>query len=130
LNHPDAIGGGAAFGINDFGQVVGYYTDASGSTHAYQYAADSFISIDHPSSGGYTIAYGINNLGAIVGIYGSGTQHGFLLSGSTFTPLDVPGAVSIQTPLASMTPETSWVGMSIPRARHTDSYTLSAPSEH
>src|SRR5262245_58323137 len=51
--------------------------------------------LDVPGAVG-TVAAGINAAGtSIVGGYvdTSGTNHGFLWQGGTFTPLDVPGAV-------------------------------------
>ena len=45
-----------------------------------------------------TVATGINELGEIVGYYWGydGYEHGFLLSGGSFTTFDVPGAIEIE----------------------------------
>ena len=140
-----------AQGINDSGQIVGYYSDTSGVRHGFLLSGGAYTSIDCPSP--YTVsssAFGINNLGQIVGTcsapggvngaYGSTRSftvsagvlaflpdapgsyggastfaqginnngqivgwyadsclckgHGFLLSGASFTIIDVPGFVT------------------------------------
>ena len=84
-----------AFGINDAGQIVGTYTDASGG-HGFLLSSGSFTPIDDPSATLGTIARGINNTGQIVGLYNNvGIIHGFLLNNGTFTTIDVPAASRI-----------------------------------
>jgi probable HAF family extracellular repeat protein len=79
-----------ALGINDSGQVVGYYTSNAGD-RGFLYTAGSFTTINVPGAIG-TRAYGINDSGQIVGLAGN---HGFLLdTASSFTTIDVPGAAS------------------------------------
>jgi probable HAF family extracellular repeat protein len=83
--------GTTAIGINDAGQVVGGYTDASGNPHGFLRSIDgsSFTSIDFPGAGsGGTQALGINNSGQIVGIYfdSNGNQHGFITSAVPIYP--------------------------------------------
>src|SRR6266545_3274488 len=54
-----------------------------------------FTTLDVPGSTGGTTAFGINTSGQIVGAYGDGGgQHGFLLSGGSYTTLDVPGSTA------------------------------------
>jgi probable HAF family extracellular repeat protein len=61
------------------------------------YGQYTVTSIDAPTPSAETQAVGINNSGSIVGWYGgASTFHGFLYSNGSFTPLDVPGAVSTQ----------------------------------
>src|SRR2546429_29484 len=76
LDDPLATGGTQAFGINDFGQIVGSYVNASG-THGFLLSGNTWTTLDDPS-GGFTVAAGINDMGQIVGSYvnASGT-HGF-----------------------------------------------------
>ncbi len=100
-----AANSGAA-GINNNGQIVGFYYDSS-SEHGFLYDHGTFTSIDDPSSlpppgsssGGFTDtrAYGINDAGQIVGHYydyGGTGRHGFIRdpSGSSWTTLGYPGA--------------------------------------
>src|SRR5919201_54702 len=81
-----------ARGINDAGQIVGVYFDASNSEHSFLYSAGTFTTLAEPS--GTTIAFGINDAGQTVGEYEdvTGDAHGFLYSGGTFTTLDNPSA--------------------------------------
>jgi probable HAF family extracellular repeat protein len=66
-DHPN---GTVASGINDAGQVVGYYYSDRFTLHGFLYSGGIYTTIDHPaatphSSG--TAVTGINNLGQIVG---------------------------------------------------------------
>lgn len=82
-----------ACGVNDSGQIVGSYLDASSVWHGYELSGGVYTTIDVPFAGAtFTNAYGINNAGAIVGAWSnaSGT-FGFELSGGTYTSLQVPG---------------------------------------
>jgi probable HAF family extracellular repeat protein len=76
-----------AIGINDAGHIVGDYRSADGVFHGFLFANGVFTSFGDDLG-----ATDINNAGQIVGCYDTCTR-GFLLSGSTFTPVDVPGAV-------------------------------------
>ena len=80
-----------ATGINDVGQIVGYYRD--GTTFDYRgfvYTAGTFSVLDFP--GGSTSLSGINNSGQIVGDSLSG---GFLYSGGTITATSGPGGIAL-----------------------------------
>jgi probable HAF family extracellular repeat protein len=68
-------------GINDNGDIVGGYTDAARTTHAFLYSGGRYTTIDVPGSS-FTTAYGINNEGQIVGCY-MDTSHGFIDSGGS-----------------------------------------------
>jgi probable HAF family extracellular repeat protein len=65
-------------GINDFGEIVGYYYDVS-RVHGFLLSGGAFTTIDFPGAR-YTWCSAINNAGDIVGLY-QDTQgvHGFLL---------------------------------------------------
>jgi len=71
-------------GINDQGQIVGYYTDASGAAHGFLYSNGQFTTLDDPNAGTGnfqgTLASRINNAGQIIGEFvdGNNVQHGFL----------------------------------------------------
>lgn len=52
-------------GLNDLGQVVGTYTDASNAMHGFVYSGGNFQIIDDPLGIGSTMINGINNKGQI-----------------------------------------------------------------
>lgn len=85
-------------GINDAGQVVGWYYDARGKGHGYVRSADGglFRTVDHPRGVVETSVIGINNKGLISGFYIDGRKrtHGFVqaVDGGPFTEVDHPGA--------------------------------------
>jgi probable HAF family extracellular repeat protein len=70
------------------GVLVGLVLGVPGGAWALTY---SFTTIDVPQSTA-THAFGINGQGQIVGYFVDATgAHGFVLSGGSFTPFDVPG---------------------------------------
>ncbi len=79
-----------ALGINNSGQIVGLFGDASG-THGFLDAGGSFTTIDVSRTTG-TAAFGINDSGQIVGLFGHRLAHSFLDAGGSFTSIDIPGA--------------------------------------
>jgi probable HAF family extracellular repeat protein len=105
LDHPLAgsnfgngtANGTVALGINNKGQVVGYYFDVNGDQHGFLYADGNYTTIDHPQGAGHTAATDINNSGEIVGYYGdnlhNNAQHGFVYDSGTYTTLDDPSGV-------------------------------------
>jgi probable HAF family extracellular repeat protein len=80
LDGPLGVQGTFAEGINDLGQIVGYYADGNGLDHGFLYSGGTYSTIDDPNGAKGTIAYGINDHGAIVGTYvdAGGVSHGFL----------------------------------------------------
>jgi len=78
-------------GINDLGQVVGYYTDESGLYHGFLKDGDTLTSINYPGATG-TYLSDINNSGQIVGNYSDATHrwHGFLKEGNIYTEIIYP----------------------------------------
>src|SRR5919204_5126805 len=86
--------GTLASGINDTGQIVGTYADASG-VHGFLLSGGSYSTLDDPLAHQYTAAQGINGAGQIVGLYFSNTGlqtglHGFLYNKGVYTTLDDP----------------------------------------
>jgi probable HAF family extracellular repeat protein len=82
LDDPLALGGvTAATGINDAGDIVGYFTDGSNMTHGFVDIGGNFTTIDATASGP-TEVFGINNLGDLVGRYvdANGEVQGFVAS--------------------------------------------------
>src|SRR5262249_26133058 len=87
LDDPLATTTTVAWGINDLGQIVGYYVNATGD-HGFLYSGGFFTTIDDPfasdaSTTGFihgTHATGINNNGQNVGQYPDKNDryHGFL----------------------------------------------------
>jgi probable HAF family extracellular repeat protein len=86
-----------AFGINDAGQIVGTYSDASSRIHAFVRDPTSgiFTTLDDPN-GVNTVAFGINGTGQIVGYFqnNNGT-HGFVRDPTSgmFSTFDDPNGV-------------------------------------
>src|SRR5215475_8405171 len=84
--------------INERGDIVGEFIDASGVTRGFvRFSNGSFSDpiVDPNDTVGFTEGRGINNPRTVVGDYviSDGTVHSFLLSGDTFTEYDVPGTV-------------------------------------
>jgi uncharacterized membrane protein len=84
--------------INNSGQIVGFYFDASGVFHSYSQIGNQYTTITPPNESTvrpFSIATGINPQGQIVGAYRGtdGLSHGYLLSGGPYTSLDDPLAV-------------------------------------
>ena len=98
IDHPGAAGGAeggtAAGAINDRGQIVGNYLDASGIIHGFLLIAGSFSPIDVPGALDATEPGGIAAHGEIVGRFddNNGTEHGFTLIAGKFSTVDYPGA--------------------------------------
>jgi len=91
FDYPGAIGT-TGTGINDEGQIVGWYVDADQNTNGFLLEEDRFHTMNVPGAVA-TYLLGINNLGQIVGRYmdASQVQHGFLLSHGVYTTVDFPG---------------------------------------
>jgi len=87
-----------AFGINARGDIVGSYTDTSG-THGYLRSGGIVTTINYPDAPGHrtisTEAWGINPRGDIIGRYtaaGIAGTRGFLLTRhGTFSDISMPG---------------------------------------
>jgi hypothetical protein len=95
---PGGYGQTTATGVNDSGEIVGYFQSA-GATHGFVRSSDgvTFTTIDVPGAT-QTYAWGINNIGELTGFFvdASGYQHGFLddLGTSSFTIINNPYAFS------------------------------------
>jgi uncharacterized membrane protein len=85
-----------ALGINNTGQIVGYYGDNDQDFSGFLLSGGNYTTLQVPGAS-LSQASGINDAGQIVGDYqAGGTTQGFLLSGGNYTTLDVPGADTTQ----------------------------------
>jgi probable HAF family extracellular repeat protein len=92
-----------AFGINDHGEIVGWYQDFSFRPHGFIYARGEFTTLNVPGAVS-TLALGINNQGQIAGLFDTpepspppigsahNYRHGLVYAKGAFTRLDVLGA--------------------------------------
>jgi probable HAF family extracellular repeat protein len=86
-----------ANGVNDLGQIVGFYSTAS--SHGFLYSGGSYMAIDDPHADSIigTEAFGINDAGQIVGQYFDGSVlHGFVDTNGSFANIDPPGSTQTQ----------------------------------
>ena len=88
-------------GVNDLGQVVGYYYESGSYTaQGFVDTNGTFTTIDFPSTLASTFLYGINDAGQVVGSYfdPNGLYHGFVDTNGAFAIVDAPGAGSPGVP--------------------------------
>jgi Cu/Zn superoxide dismutase len=86
-------------GVNDHDVAVGFYTDAKGTNHGYEYSIGTgrFSSVTDPRAAGASLtAAAINNRGDVAGFYAGakGATDAFLSAGGRFTSLAYPGAAA------------------------------------
>jgi hypothetical protein len=86
-----------AWAVNNLLLTVGSFTSSDGMTSSGFIATDqgTCTVVNYPDAA-YTVLSGINDKGIITGSYwpsASGAAHGFVLTGSTFASVDVPGSV-------------------------------------
>jgi uncharacterized membrane protein len=88
-----ASGGTGAEGINNSGDVVGFFYSSSGvQSYVFNTTTSTFTTFDILGSS-QTAAQGINDAGQIVGTFTNTLgSFGFLDTGGIFTPIAVPGA--------------------------------------
>jgi uncharacterized membrane protein len=85
--------------ISEKGDIVGIFLDSLGVSRGFVRSSNGSFSapiVDPNDTVGFTEARGINNPGTVCGDYATadGNNHGFFLSGGTFTEYDLPGALS------------------------------------
>jgi hypothetical protein len=87
-------------GVNDSDIAVGFYTDANGNNHGYEYNINTgrYTSIVDPNDPGASLtAAAINDNGDVAGFYTNpttGNTDAFLLHHGQFTDLSVQGSLS------------------------------------
>ena len=100
--------GTSAFGLNDWGEIVGQYADKNGVGQGFHLSWDGFRSYTAPEAGAVPGFFGgtgladINNAGDTAGEYGRSNPtdpilvHGFLLHQGKLTTLDPPASALTQ----------------------------------
>jgi len=82
------------YGINNHGDVVGFYRDQNNVARGFLFTGHSFSTIEPPGSV-FSKAIKITDSGQIVGyFFNSAGQHGFSYQNGAFQTLDFPGAVA------------------------------------
>ena len=81
---PNSPGGAQATGVNNAGNVCGFYVDSKGVNHGWLQTAGIFLTLNYPKST-FTQALGLNNKGQVVGQWmdSVGNTHGFVYTVST-----------------------------------------------
>ncbi len=84
-----------ATGINDAGNVVGFYLPTAGTSIGFLDKGGIISTVD-PFGSTFTQAIGINQAGDIAGFYvdGNGVQHGYTDVGGVFSSFDPAGSVN------------------------------------
>jgi hypothetical protein len=98
FDYPDATTQTSPQSINERGDIIGFYNDATGATRGFIRFRNGNFSpplIDPNDDGSFTQARGINSNRTACGYYSNtGLFHGFFLSGNTYMTFDVPGATN------------------------------------
>jgi probable HAF family extracellular repeat protein len=90
---PNGANGTAAHGINNSGEIVGWYDTANAVQKGFIYKSGTYTSFSH--SGWFFLqAEGVNKQGVIVGSYmdSKNKMHGFAYANGKFVTLNFPGA--------------------------------------
>ena len=69
----------SAFGINDSGEIAGFFSDSTGQSHGFILSSGLFHVVDVAGAKG-TLVTRLKNDGAIAGVYGDALdeQHGMV----------------------------------------------------
>src|SRR5262249_25431086 len=96
FDDPSGIGTTHAIGVNDAGQIVGWYENAG--THGFVLSGGVYTPLDDSSVGtAATVPLGIHSSGQIVVWFDASRDHGFLLSRGIYTTLDDPSVGTTRT---------------------------------
>jgi uncharacterized membrane protein len=87
-----------ATGVNDQGQISGFFVDEAGVNHGFLLISGSVTVLDFPAST-LTQAFGLNNLNQVVGVYNDskGNMHGFLYDNVAFQYESVSNSKGVDT---------------------------------
>lgn len=92
--------GYAGRGIDDAGDLVGWYLDSSGIEHGFLLSSGKVTTVDDPNGTEGTALEGINNKGTISGLYtdSSGNRHGFTyaIKSKKFTEITISGSAVVE----------------------------------
>lgn len=91
IDPPNSVAAGAT-GINDSGQVTGWYQTSDTRLHSFLFDGSNYTKLNVPGATN-TVAQGINTIGEIVGYYESGGTKGFKWSNGNFATIDDPKGV-------------------------------------
>jgi probable HAF family extracellular repeat protein len=92
---PGSPGGAQATGVNNAGNVCGFFIDAMGTNHGFLLIGSQLTTLDAPNST-FTQALGLNNKGQVVGAFMDmdGNTHGFVWTAANgFKTIDDPNGV-------------------------------------
>jgi uncharacterized membrane protein len=86
----------AILGVNDLGDLVGFYKKIDGSQHGFIWFHTNVVkTIDDPNTSFVTVPFGINKAGTVVGglwvvnpSFGTFPEHGFVWVNGTFSGMD------------------------------------------
>ena len=82
-----------AVGIDDAGNISGWYEDQNTALHGFVLRNGNYISVDYPGTTGGTALYGMNNVGQVVGVGGAGPFF-YDMNAQTFTLISYPNVSS------------------------------------
>jgi probable HAF family extracellular repeat protein len=98
--------------INNSGQIVGNFTDATGD-HGFLYSGGTYTVIDMPGEVGRTRIGGINDLGTIVGsAYDYANLNSFIYRNGTFTNFTADNRYTVASDINNNEQIVGWVGVS------------------
>jgi probable HAF family extracellular repeat protein len=127
---PGAAGGAQATGVNNLGQVCGFWVDANQVNHGFTLSAGTFTSLDAPNST-FTQALGLNNKGQVVGTYTdqSGNMHGFVYSKKKYQTIDDPSGNGTMTVVNGINDLGQLVGFYVDKDNNTDGLVATPKAE-
>lgn len=93
LKDPNGGNGTFAHGINNAGEIVGWYDTSAAVQKGFIYKNGTYTSFSH-AGWFFMQPEGVNKFGTIVGSYSDSANklHGFLFHGGTYVSLNFPGA--------------------------------------
>ncbi|HLJ89829.1 MAG TPA: hypothetical protein VKZ53_23680 [Candidatus Angelobacter sp.] len=123
---PVANTGAFATGINDSGDIVGFFFTSSNLGISFLRHGGHFTFFSFPGSDG-TQAASINDNSIIVGTYFQGqTNHGFMVRNGAFATIDFPGAVSTSASKVNKAGVVVGTYLSQDRAQHGFAFSISS----